>query len=161
MDNFKKEITFTAGHNCLDFECKWDSPSCRPGSGGSHGKHGVDLRFILTGKEGAVIFILFTGWIPGISPTYSTPMPAEIQVHSKTSRSFDESPMKDCLYTQGDCYCRSYGLLADEAMISLVNGGDTEVWNFLQEFYNSFFHNAPNPVPFPYTKHERKFTNEN
>lgn len=46
-------IELQHGHDCIKFECITKSKRCYPASGGSHGIHGLDMRFISKGDDGA------------------------------------------------------------------------------------------------------------
>ena len=68
-EQLRHDIRWTPGHDCIQFECKWDRPACRPGEGGSHGRHGLTIRFLAIGQHGAVQFVLYTGLCPALAST--------------------------------------------------------------------------------------------
>jgi len=144
-------IRFTAGYDCIAFECKYNSPRCKPGLGGSHGKHGVNLLFVAKGEKGAVQFLLYTGWIPQRQCYHEDsahkPLPADLGYHSKTPRYFEHTPQIDtCEYCDGQpCYYDGSTTNADFAMQTLVNGGDEALWKFLDKYYACVFEGGKFP----------------
>ena len=152
--SLKRITEFRAGHDCIKFECKYDSDTCKPGGGGSHGIHGLNIAFIVKGKEGAVQFVLYTGWLPQTSETHSIigyreldfskcgePMPADLGYHSKKPHYQGQDPIeRECKYTDGEpCYYDGSGLNANDAMYALCNGGDEALWRFLEGYYRCVF----------------------
>lgn len=163
----KRIVRFEEGHDCIKFECKFDSDRCKPGEGGSHGIHGMTLRFVVQGDEGAVQFCLYTGWMPQYSDaegycgrdlTFKNsdmyPMPADLGYHSKKPHYEGQEPLRDsCEYTDGEpCYYDGSGLNANDAMYALCNGGDEALWKFLEEYYDCVFHDGKYPTPPEYEK---------
>jgi hypothetical protein len=161
-------IRFRRGHDCIRFECINNSPNCKPGSGGSHGIHGLSICFLVKGQAGAVQFLLYTGWLPEqIKPnhigtrrfeenkTHSYfPMPADLGYHSKTPHYDGQEPIdSDCEYCDGEpCYYDGSGLNAYDAHYALVNGGDRGLWEFLEQYYRHVFEDAEYPAPCEYEK---------
>lgn len=168
MSELEHIVRFEQGYDCIRFECKWGVVSCVPGSGGSHGRSGLDIRFVVKGDEGAVQFLLATGWLPrhvsddhmlrhnpglGVISSVSYPSPADLGYHSKTPRYEGQGQMvTDCEWTGGTCYYDGSSLNADDAMSALVNGGDEALWAFLDAYYDHVFHGGPYPTPAEYPK---------
>ncbi len=162
-------VRFEPGCDCTRFECKWGKPTCIPGTGGSHGASGVAVCFVVKGDEGAVQFILLTGWLPqkvtrdprfplsvdswgakGM-PDGFYPLPLDLGYHSKVPRHKGDKPVSEsCEFTDGPCYYDGSGSMAAEAMYALVNGGSDALWAFLEAFYDHIFHGGPFPVPAEY-----------
>ncbi len=168
-------IRFEAGFNCIKFECRYGSESCKPGSGGSHGKHGLQIRFVSKGDAGAIQFVIYTGWIPqfvkpsqthvrNIDDWGSHMMPADLGYHSKTAKYNGHKPIDDtCEFCDGlPCYYDGSGLNAYDAMYALVNGGDIALWIFLDAYYESVFNGAayPQPIEYPYPIRQKRGQNE-
>lgn len=168
-----KHITeFRAGYDCIKFECKFDSKGCIPDKGGSHGKHGLSIAFIAKGDEGAVQFVLYTGWMPqNVTATnigfrdldYGSdgslyPMPADLGYHSKKQQYEGQSTVDDnCAYCDGEpCYYDGSGLNASDAMYALCNGGDEGLWEFLDAYYECVFNDKEYPKPMEYPKDRRQ-----
>ena len=143
-------VKFSSGHDCIKFECIHGSDRCFPGSGGSHGKHGMEIRFISKGPDGAVQFLLFTGWFPqsgdiDIKDAYA--MAADLGYHSKKPQYSGQSVMSEsCEYCDGKpCYYDGSGLQAEDAFYTLLNGGDKALWKFLDQYYDYVFHDGKYP----------------
>lgn len=161
-------VRFERGHDCIRFECINGSKRCVPGGGGSHGVHGLTIRFVSMGDDGAVQFTLYTGWLPQFEGTdhigYRSiiewgskgirPMPADLGYHSKAPRyAGHEATSESCEFTGGGpCYYDGSGLNANDAMYALVNGGDDALWAFLDGYYDNVFKGAPYPEPAEYPR---------
>jgi hypothetical protein len=167
-DKLEHVVKFEKGYDCINFECISDSKNCKPGSGGSHGSHGLSIRFVVKGEEGAVQFLLYTGWLPqhslcsfgfrdcDFSGSYSF-LPADLGYHSKTPKYKDQMMFKNCPYCDGElCYYDGSSLNANDAMYTLVNGGDEALWEFLDQFYYCIFKDGKYPIPTEYIKPRRK-----
>lgn len=148
----EKIIRFERGYDCIRFECINDSPNCYSGSGGSHGIHGLSIRFTLKGDEGAVQFLMSTGWLPqSVKPNSidtldfkikdSSPYASDLGYHSKTPMyKGHQSIQDDCEFCDGQpCYYDGSGLNANDAFYTLVNGGDEALWKFLEGYYQYTF----------------------
>ena len=157
-------IRFERGYDCIKFECVHGSKNCKPGSGGSHGIHGLNIRFISKGDAGAVQFLLYTGWTPQYAEESSivfrsirdcgrNMMPADLGFHSKTKRYDDQEPVdSSCEFCDGQpCYYDGSGLNASDAMYALVNGGDAALWSFLDAYYQCVFNGGEYPKPAEYS----------
>src|SRR5688572_4954779 len=87
----------------------------------NYGVHGVELRMVQVGEQGAVQFLLYTNWmLPHVEKeqdsrwhdhTLCHPMPADLGYHSKVP-TYEEQSMTDtdCKYTGGVCYYDGSGL---------------------------------------------------
>ncbi len=165
MSGLERIVRFKAGHDCTRFECRWGKPICIPGTGGSHGASGMEVSFIVKGDEGAVQFVLLTGWLPqhvtrdqrfplsvdrwGAKdmPDGFYPIPSDLGYHSKVPRHKGDKPISDkCEFTGGPCYYDSSGPRAAEAMYALVNGGDKALWEFMEAFYDHVFNGGQFPT---------------
>ena len=168
MKSYKHIVTFEAGFDCKKFQCHWDSPNCSPNSGGFHGVHGLEIRFICIGQDGAVHFLLSTGWLPqAVEPSPVgvralernrmggiSVLPMDLGYHSKTPQ-YDGQKIcqKHCQYLNGrSCYYDGSSLNANDAFYALVNGGEKGIWKFLDEYYESVFRGKAYPQPCEYCK---------
>lgn len=166
----KHLVRLESGYDCIKFECTNKSESCVPGSGGSHGRHGLTIRFVTKGPMGAVQFLLYTGWLPqyvkesGIGARYirdwggMQPLPADLGYHSKKPLHEGQQPTdKACMFCDGlPCYYDGSGLNASDAMYALVNRGGKALWDFLDAYYRTVFEGAEYPVPAEYKMPRRK-----
>lgn len=152
MSSFKRSVHWEPGHDCLRFECKVGSPGCRPGSGGSHGIGGMKLRFVLRGNEGAVSFLLHTGWLPEpdlsclLSERGGFVMPMDLGYHSLKPTYEGQNPGGVCEHLDGEvCYYDGSGLNAEEPFRVLCNEGDEAMWSYLEAYFRHVFRGAPFP----------------
>lgn len=105
----------------------------------------VTLRMVLKGKEGAVQFVLYTGWYPKtathIPDSMCKPQPADLGYHSPSPRYDGQDVIQeDCEYLNGKpCYYDGSGLNAYEAYDILLKKGSKGVWKFLEGYYNDIF----------------------
>lgn len=170
MKKLEHKVSFEVGHNCKDFNCKWDKKDCRPDKPGYHGIHGMQIRFIVKGPKGAVQFLFSTDWIPfeykghmrtplrvnqlGPEVHGLFPFPLDLGYHSyrplyKGQTSIDGA----CSILDGKpCYYDGSSLNAYDAYATLVNAGEASLWEFLEEYYMSVFHNYKYPEVRNYTK---------
>jgi len=164
----KHIVRFERGYDCRRFECICGHESCKPGSGGSHGRHGLSIRFVCQGDDGAVQFLLAAGWMPqhakpdsigvrSVDKWGSDAYPFDLGYHSKNPQYKGQEPIEHaCEFCDGlPCHYDGSGLNANDAMYALVNGGDAGLWKFLEEYYQTVFHGAPYPVPCEFVKPPR------
>jgi len=161
MEHFVK---FNSGYDCIRFECRHGSKTCKPGSGGSHGRHGLTITFISKGDQGAVQFVLYTNWEPQYVNESSIGcreirewqsngdvLPADLGYHSKVPQYDGQESRGDCQWLDGaQCFYDGSGLNANDAMYALVNGGDKALWEFLDGYYCHVFSGSYYPVPAEY-----------
>lgn len=152
-------VEFYPGYDCIHFDCIFSSENCYPFSAGSHGKHGLEIKFIVKGEQGAVQFILYTGWLPQIiTKKYSVnwsegiPIPADLGYHAKTPQYEGQTlTSQSCTLCDGQpCFYDGSGINAQDAMYTLVNGGGTKLWDFLESFYSHVFNGAEYPTVIKY-----------
>ena len=116
----------------------------------NYGMHGMNLRFVLKGPEGAITFTVFTNWhLPAVQRelidnrnVYSlTPMAADIGYHSPVPTYEGQEPMPyDCAYV-GDkpCYYDGSTLNAEPIFETFVSEGEAAMWALLLDRYNYQF----------------------
>lgn len=132
----------------IRFEAAYDKRDPDPSK--NYGVHGVTIRFVVSGDEGATQFLLYTGWqLPHVEKEWSErsdlpqslrqPMPADLGFHSKTPHYEDHTPMKDCEWTGGDCYYDGSSLNADPVFKRLLEEGEDGVWATLEDYYADVF----------------------
>lgn len=152
-------VRFEGGYDCIKFECVYGSDKCKPGTGGSHGRYGMNIRFVVKGEHGAVQFLLYTGWTPQYAKPSSIGMlacdwgastiPTDLGYYSKTARYDGQKPIDEaCEFCDGQpCYYDGSSLNANDAMYALVNGGGDALWTFLEGYYAATFNNEDYPQP--------------
>lgn len=158
-------VKFKPGYDCINFECISNSKRCYPGSGGSHGKRGLGIEFSVKGEQGAVSFLLYTGWFPQQIPektkgnsvvdwSKSTVLPVDLGYHSKIPQYNWQKPSSQSCELCDNQVCFSDGstINANDAMLALVNGGDVKLWEFLESYYNYVFNGTEYPALVEYAK---------
>ena len=144
---FKKIIAFEPAYDKRKEKC---------------GIHGVDIRFVLKGKDGAVQFLLFTNWqLPHVTEEevnrlehhnassiklFFTPMPADLGYHSPKPMYEDHRQAVDkCEYLDGKpCYYDGSSLNAEPIYRKLLKYGAKGVWEALEKYYNDTFKEGKN-----------------
>lgn len=156
IEKLKRRIEFESGHDCIRFQCVNGSKSCLPGSGGSHGRHGMNISWLVIGKKGAVQFLVYTGWMPepgkrNYDKNQFPPMPADLGYHSKKPFYKGQTEMADkCIYIGCKCYYDGSGLNAEEPFRVLCNEGGDALWEYLERVYRAHFGRGKWPSPKPY-----------
>lgn len=174
-----REVRFFSGYDCIKFECKFNSDRCYPGSGGSHGRHGLEIKFYIHGEKGAIQFALSTGWTPQYiepdrishrdlsecfkeinQPIPLFPMPTDLGYHSYKPHYKGQAPISDKCEVLGGkpCYYDSSSLNANDAFYTLINGGEEALWKFLEQYYKCVFAKGayPKVAEYPAKKRESK-----
>ncbi len=170
----KREIKFYNGFDCINFRCRWDKDTCLPNSGGSHGLHVLEIGFYVYGEKGVVQFKLSTGWLPkkvkksqigmlDFKEQHSNlfPMPTDLGYHSFEPRYDGQTSMGTCEFLGGkDCYYDGSSLNASDAFYTLLNGGDEELFEFLEQYYLCIFEGGEYPKVHEYPHKERDVLDE-
>lgn len=137
-EGFTTKVTFRPAFDCLLVQpCVHGSPTCKPGSGGSHGRGSVQMFFALTGPNGTVSLEIFTGW--GIDATppslWGQPGSACVALHSRGPRYDDHERRMDCTHPEGCYYNVSY-IMAEEPWRLLREQGEDAMWAWLVECHD-------------------------
>ncbi len=163
-------VRFERGHDCIRFECIFGSKRCKPGAGGSHGRHGLQIRFVVKGNKGAVQFLLHTDWLPQYTEKSSIGsrdihdwggehvIPVDLGYHAKEPQYDGQEPSTEaCEFCDGEpCYYDGSALNANDAMYALVNGGGEALWAFLDAYYECRFNGGEYPEPAEYEMPPRR-----
>lgn len=156
-----RSISFEAGYDHSGF-----GDACGEGSGG-HGRHGMVLRFVLSGPAGAVQWCAtLVNWYPGnvdiigtvgSTSTFSAVpsnrlgdgMATDLGFHSPVRPAWDTDewlPRREChLLPEGYCYYDGSGLNAEPILAAFLEHGPHAVWAALAHFYRETFA-APEPA---------------
>jgi len=112
----------------------------------NYGIHGCNLRFVLKGPDGAVQFLVFTGWhlrsVDGSTwqARDMEPMAADLGYHSYMPTYHDQQNMGPCEYLNGEpCYYDGSSLNAEPVFERMLTGGSDAVWKDLEEYYQQVF----------------------
>lgn len=123
-----------------------------------HGIHGMDLRFILKGEDGAVQFVVYTNIQLDHVATeqwerarmrhddielrcFWRPMGVDIGYHAREPQ-YDgqDHAQGSCPYLDGaPCYYGGSSLRAEEFMPTFIAGGSDAVWKMLEDRYEQTF----------------------
>jgi hypothetical protein len=128
------------------------------------GCHGVTIEFILQGRDGAVVFKVFTHWhLPAAQRRIDLinfrdvlygqvygqgsnglasyhPMSGGLGYHSHKPLYEGEQPDRDsCDYIGGVCYSDGSLTGGDPILERLIREGDAGVWEELEEYYGHMF----------------------
>jgi len=132
----------------VTFAPAWDRRSDDPAK--NYGIHGVELRMVLKGPQGAVQFVLYTNWMlpkvqqeldrkadPLARRMLSRPIPADLGYHWHKPR-YEGHEAMPCDYTPtGRCYYDGSGMNAERIYETLLKGGSENVWHALEDYYHS------------------------
>lgn len=118
------------------------------------GIHGLEMRFVLVGPNGATQLVLYTNWmLPHIakSDLYNEPLPADRGYHSPVPQYDGHGILvRECEYLGGrPCYYDGSSLAAAELFDVLVEQGDDGVWAELYNDYCGLFGEPAAPIPQP------------
>jgi|SRR3990172_4197865 len=143
----------------IEISPAWDKRHPEPNK--NYGIHGVEMRFVLKGPEGAVQFVLYTNWQlphvqeeldrkeerdPRFKHSLCHPMPADLGYHSPVPRYEGQTQLRDSCHLLDDkpCFYDGSGLNAEPVYERLLREGDKGVWAALEEFYLSVFSSVTN-----------------
>ena len=132
VNGFERITTFKPGFIC-------------PLTGGkSHGRHGVDLLFLLSRNNRVIQFLVFTHWSPdcmekGLFRDAINPMPADLGYHSPTPLYEGQTSGDDCPWIKGDCYYDGSGLNAERPFGIFLTEGEEAMWEYLEGYWTDLF----------------------
>lgn len=128
-------------------------PKRDPDPSKNYGIHGMQLRFVLKGKQGATQFLLMTEWFPiavqrerwhkgqGAHIFDVQPMAADLGYHSLVPQYEGQGVMDEaCPVLDGrPCYYGGSGLAAEPVRDAFLAEGDAAVWRALEMQYKELF----------------------
>lgn len=134
----------------IEFLPAWDKRDCDPEK--NYGISGVSIRFIVSGQNGAVQFVLSTNWhLPHVQKELEkkyfndlilfAPIPSDVGYHSLRPMYDGQKPITDkCKYLGGKpCYYDGSSLAAQDYFETLVTEGDDALWERLEDYYHKLF----------------------
>ena len=130
-----------------EFEPAFDKRDPDPNK--NYGIHGVEIRFVLVGREGAVHFVLYTDWfLPAVQEELGhgdkpvRPHGVDVGYHSPRPMFSGQDARDSCSYLGGKpCYYDGSSLRADDWVKDvLLPHGSEGVWNALVDEYEAVFH---------------------
>jgi hypothetical protein len=149
VDGWVRRVEFEPGYDCIH-----DYPTCqRTMGGGRHGRHGMQLRFLLGAEEGVVQFLMYASdWLPGsvdqmgyVSDALPKvgAMAADLGHHWMRPVYEGESGGDPCNYLHGaPCFYDGSGLNAGPIMDRFFREGLDAVWQELEEYHRYCSENA-------------------
>ena len=167
MKKLQRLVSFEVGFDCEKYECKFGSKECKPGEGGFHGKHGLDIRFVVKGQKGAIQFLLSTNWYPKDQEDSNVslwsyermvrgPLPVDLGYHSIVPMYEGQTAFGPCDLLDGDiCYYDGSSLQAEKPYYILINAGEHALWKYLEGVYEYRFNGAKWPKPEGYPTPKR------
>lgn len=146
VDGFVRSVHFQPGYDCMTFHGDAAGRRC-------HGRHGMELRFFLTGEEGAVVFAMYASdWLPGsIDAIGSTrrglplvgAMAADLGHHWLRPCYEGETNNGPCDFLHGaECFYDGSGLNAEPVLARFFEHGLDAVWEDLEDYYRHCSENA-------------------
>lgn len=143
---FEKRVTFQPGYNYLHET----GPQRR-------GQHGMSIRFLLIGAEGATQFLMNAMWTPlgqvdegsrepchvdywrgeqwGEDGLVRPPMGSDLGYHWTAPQYEEQQPQTCDVLPGGQCYYDGSGLAADEVLRDFISEGEQAVWRWLEKRY--------------------------
>ncbi|MHB1937025.1 MAG: hypothetical protein ACYCOR_10620 [Acidobacteriaceae bacterium] len=111
-----------------------------------YGIHGAQIRFLLSGDEGVVQFLIFTDWhLPGVGQLgkygerIAKPMAADLGYHSPDPKYEGQTKSECSLLDGGFCYYDGSGLNAEPVFETLIAEGGDGLWKALEKYYQQMF----------------------
>lgn len=144
MSDLERITRVVPAYDCVLVQpCTFGVERCKPGSGGSHGRHNAELILVLKGPEGAVELVISTNWYLPVTPppVRSVGSPARgtyLSYHSPKPLQ-GESDAGECMYLGKHCYSSGSYTAAEPIFDVLVEKGSDAAWEELGHFYNESF----------------------
>ena len=130
-------------YDCIGVQpCVHGSPTCKPGTGGSHGRHNAEMHFTVRGADAEVSLVIGTGWDLPTVPDHHThrgPTGRFVEFHTARPRYEGQDRREpqpgDSCYGWPGCYVDSGYSMSDEPARLLVAAGSDAVWAWLEQQY--------------------------
>lgn len=145
MSELERIFKIRPAYDCIGVQpCVHGSEACKPGTGGSHGRHNAELHMTVRGPEAEITLIVGTGWdLPTVPEYYrhSGPKAMLVEIHTARPRYEGQEsyrtpqPGDSCEHWSG-CYVDQGYRLADEPTALLVEKGSDAAWEWLENLYN-------------------------
>lgn len=136
-------FTVHPAYDCIGVQpCVKGSEACKPGSGGSHGRHNAEMHLTVRGPDAEISLVIGTGWdLPTVPDRHTHRGPTGCFVEFHTARPQYEGqdvriPQSgDSCESWGACYVNSGYSMSDEPTLLLVEQGSDVVWAWLEALY--------------------------
>lgn len=142
-DELQRVFNVRPAYDCIGVQpCVHGSETCKPGTGGSHGRHAAEMHMTVRGPDAEVTLVLGTGWDLPTVPDHHThrgPTGRFIEFHTARPQyeGQDGSPPRSdgtCKNWSG-CYLNTGYSMSDEPTRLLVEKGSDAVWEWLEALY--------------------------
>lgn len=147
MSDLERIVTVHPAYDCIMVQpCVHGSDHCKPGTGGSHGRHSAEMHLTVRGPDAEVTLVVNTGWDLPVTPKHSrfahiveTPRGSFVEFH--TARPVYEGQTGGEPRADGSCkdwsacYLNTGYTMADEPTRLLVEKGSDAVWEWLEAQY--------------------------
>jgi hypothetical protein len=130
----------------IEFEVGFDHWTDKAKYGCDHGQHGMQMRFVLIGSEGAVQWLSgFQDMVPGnvdiidnvkYRGTTGTVFSGWDLGYHWNTKQYDGMSEFDCTYTEsGHCYYDGSGIAGGNLVPIFLSEGPAGIWQQLEEYY--------------------------
>lgn len=136
-------------YDCIGVQpCVHGSETCKPGTGGSHGRHNAELHLTVRGNGAEITLVIGTGWDLPTVPLYQQcarrggyPKGRFVEIHTAYPRyggqdRRDPHPEATCK-DWPNCYTDWGYSMSDEPTALLAEKGSDAVWEWLEELHRS------------------------
>jgi hypothetical protein len=133
----------------IRFEAAWDRTNPDPKK--NYGVHGVHIWFELTRDGKGLTFSISTNWhLPHVKPQWGfpkddlslrcqyEPMAFGVDYHDTKPHYEGHTCREGCKITGGKCYSDGSGLLGNDFLQTLIEGGDEALWARMEEQFKEW-----------------------
>jgi hypothetical protein len=145
--DLERIIHIRPAYDCIGVQpCVHGSERCKPGTGGSHGRHNAEMHMTLRGPDAEITLVISTGWDLPTVPAHHRltrdrvyPRGAFVELHTSRPR-YEGADRRqpnpgDSCEKWGSCYVDSGYTMSDEPTRLLVEKGSDAVWAWLENLY--------------------------
>ncbi len=149
MSELERIFSVRPAYDCIGVQpCVHGSESCKPGAGGSHGRHNAEMHLTVRGPNAEVTLVVSTGWdLPTVprhhrlTSTGDYPRGAFVQLHTARPRCEGQDggpPRPDGTCKDwAACYQDTGYSMSDEPTRLLVEKGSEAAWAWLEDLYDA------------------------
>lgn len=143
MTKLERIFAVRPAYDCIGVQpCVHGSDRCKPGAGGSHGRHNAEMHLTVRGVDAEVTLVVGTGWDLPTVPDHHTHRGPEgrfVELHTARPR-YEGQDVRtpqpgDSCETWGACYVDSGYSMSDEPTRLLVEKGSDAAWAWLENLY--------------------------
>jgi hypothetical protein len=147
MSALERIVNVRPAYDCIGVQpCVFGSETCKPGTGGSHGRHNAELHMTVRGPDAEVTLAIGTGWDLPTIPEYQrinrhadSPSGRFVEIHTARPRYEGQDggpPRADGTCENWDaCYIDAGYTMSDEPTRLLVEKGSDATWEWLENLY--------------------------